>query len=605
MKRIECLDKGFVELRDVMGNDQSIVDSARVSVSGDAVKAVSDDRTLIRYLMRHHHCYHPTMEVFTARGWIKWSDCLEEETFMVPNPVDHTLSPEKLPLIKFKVIDETMEDYFNSRMSYRVTSNHKMWFKKKNEPEYRLFNADEMPRWGHFESGAAFHTKATDDTEFWHGQLLGFSLGDGGGTGYGLSFHLKKDRKKEYLRNVLHKLNIAYTENKSATHDEATVFYLGAEIIKEWIQPFYNPQCRAENKQLLNIPELTGSFAHGILDGLINSDGHTNSSRKDRVEFSSKSEALVKLFCDLATVSNYDAHFDKPQGGTFRAKAVLSEGRTSLEARKQYFSTSKYTGSVYCTTTSTGLLLVRGGPNEFSFICGNSTPFENVVFTFAVKAPILVVRQWQRHRASSFNEMSARYSIMPDEFYIPDLERMNVQAKNNHQGSDAGVIDQASYSQALIKKSSEVAYANYQELVNNGLARELARSVLPVNIYSTMYYTVNLHNLMHFLHLRLDSHAQGEIRVFAQAILDLVREHVPMAIEAFEDYRQNSVSFSSMEWGILKRIVWDAVRHHEDKGDDSYAELGLTNTQLRDQLGSKREVSEFLSKIEMEPDTDE
>lgn len=201
--------------------------------------------------------------------------------------------------------------------------------------------------------------------------------------------------------------------------------------------------------------------------------------------------------------------------------------------------------------------------------------------------------------------MSARYSIMPDEFYIPDLERMNVQAKNNHQGSDSAIIDQASYSQALIQKSSEVAYSNYQELVNTGLARELARSVLPVNIYSKMYFTVNLHNLMHFLRLRLDSHAQGEIRVYAQAMLDLVREHVPLAIEAFEDYRLGSVTFSRMEAEVLKRLVWDAVRHHEDNGDDSYAELGLTNTQLFDQLGSKREIAEFLSKIEMEPDTDE
>ena len=235
----------------------------------------------------------------------------------------------------------------------------------------------------------------------------------------------------------------------------------------------------------------------------------------------------------------------------------------------------------------------------------HSTPMESVVFTFAVKAPILVLRQWMRSRTGSYNEMSARYSIMPDEFYIPDLERMNVQAKNNHQGSDAEVIDQASYSQALIRKSSEVSYSNYQELVNAGLARELARSVLPVNIYSKMYFTMNLHNLMHFFSLRLDSHAQGEIRVYAQAMLDLVREHVPMAIEAFEDYRLGAVSFSRMEVDILKRLVWNAIDHCEDNGDDSYAELGLTYTQLRDQLGSKREVSEFLSKIEMEPDTDD
>jgi len=209
----------------------------------------------------------------------------------------------------------------------------------------------------------------------------------------------------------------------------------------------------------------------------------------------------------------------------------------------------------------------------------HTTPFETVRFTFAVKAPIFVVRQHFRHRMGTFNEMSARYGVLPEEFYVPDLSRMNVQAKDNHQGSGADTVADPAYVAALIRNQSKIAFETYHELLNTGLSRELARSVLPVNTYTQYYWTVDLWNLMHFLRLRLDGHAQYEIRVYGEAILDLIREHVPLAVEAFEDYILDAKKFSGKELSIL------SVDEH------------FTDDILEQKLGSKREVQEFKDKL--------
>lgn len=166
----------------------------------------------------------------------------------------------------------------------------------------------------------------------------------------------------------------------------------------------------------------------------------------------------------------------------------------------------------------------------------HTTPFEQVRFTFHVKLPIFIARQWIRHRTGSFNEMSARYGVMPDEFYVPALDRMAEQSKSNKQGS-GGVMEHrgASDCAEVIRDASHRAYADYQTLLALGLARELARTVLPVNLYTQWFWTTDLHNLMHFLRLRLHSHAQYEMRVYAEAVRELVRPVVPCAMKAFDE----------------------------------------------------------------------
>lgn len=163
----------------------------------------------------------------------------------------------------------------------------------------------------------------------------------------------------------------------------------------------------------------------------------------------------------------------------------------------------------------------------------HTTPFEHVRFTFEVQLPMFIARQWIRHRMGSFSEMSARYGALPDVFYIPELSRMNKQATSNKQGSTSELIEGAEGWQAMIKGHSADCYGKYEAMLEGGMARELARMVLPVNIYTKWFWTVDLHNLMHFLKLRLDGHAQYEIRVYGEAIMDLIDPIVPATMAVF------------------------------------------------------------------------
>lgn len=164
----------------------------------------------------------------------------------------------------------------------------------------------------------------------------------------------------------------------------------------------------------------------------------------------------------------------------------------------------------------------------------HTSPFEKVRFEFVVKLPIFIARQWIRHRTGSFNEQSARYSKLPREFYVPELGRMQVQSTSNKQAS-AEALPEAAGKQCwgAIVVSSEDAYETYERLLETGLARELARMVLPTNFYTQWYWTVDLHNLLGFLRLRLHTHAQYEIRVYAEALLAMAERVAPLSVAAF------------------------------------------------------------------------
>lgn len=189
----------------------------------------------------------------------------------------------------------------------------------------------------------------------------------------------------------------------------------------------------------------------------------------------------------------------------------------------------------------------RAGENEGSdarlirYLWKNkhTSPFEAVEFQFEVKAPIFVLRQWHRHRTWAFNELSARYRELPEEFYVPDPEAIGTQSKDNKQARDLSSddIEMAESAAWMIGESSKASFRAYHELLNIGVPRELARSVLPVSTYSHMFAKVDLRNLLHFLDLRIHPHAQHEIRVYGEAMLELVRPIVPVAIKAWEDCR--------------------------------------------------------------------
>lgn len=166
----------------------------------------------------------------------------------------------------------------------------------------------------------------------------------------------------------------------------------------------------------------------------------------------------------------------------------------------------------------------------------HTTPFESVTFTFEVKAPIFVFRQWHRHRTWSFNELSARYRELPAEYYVPKPEHVGVQSKDNKQGRDTSV-ERDMLVPSMIDHTCAAAFESYRALLAQDVPRELARSVLPVATYSHMFATVNLLNLLKFLTLRCDVHAQYEIRVYAEAMRDLARAVAPVCVAAWESNR--------------------------------------------------------------------
>lgn len=216
----------------------------------------------------------------------------------------------------------------------------------------------------------------------------------------------------------------------------------------------------------------------------------------------------------------------------------------------------------------------------------HTTPFEMVEFKFHVKLPIFVARQWIRHRTANVNEYSGRYSVMSNEFYVPSADQIRAQSENNKQGrvdtafpSDSAerIID------AMTSQQSD-AYSNYQSLLDENLAREIARINLPVSNYTEWYWKIDLHNLFHFLRLRIDAHAQYEIRVYGEAIAELVKPIVPHAWEAFEDYILHAERFSRLELKALKSMLPDELPSKE-----SLSKFGL----------KAREAQELVEKLKL------
>ena len=190
----------------------------------------------------------------------------------------------------------------------------------------------------------------------------------------------------------------------------------------------------------------------------------------------------------------------------------------------------------------------------------HSTPFEMCELKLHVKLPVFVARQWIRHRTANVNEYSARYSILDREFYIPTEEQLAAQSTINNQGRGEALSGaEAARVLDILKGDAARCYDHYQEMISDegqqGLARELARMNLPANIYTQWYWKVDLHNLLHFLRLRADAHAQYEIRVYAEEICKLVADWVPFAYKAFEDYRMGGETLSSAALDCVRRML--------------------------------------------------
>jgi thymidylate synthase (FAD) len=219
----------------------------------------------------------------------------------------------------------------------------------------------------------------------------------------------------------------------------------------------------------------------------------------------------------------------------------------------------------------------------------HTTPFEMVEFKFHIKLPIFIARQWIRHRTANVNEYSGRYSEMKDEFYTPAMDQIRPQSTMNRQGRSEEKMEDADaqYIHDKLSTTQSDLFGGYQDLLERGLAREIARINLPLSNYTEWYWKIDLHNLFHFLRLRIDDHAQYEIRVFAEAMANIVKETVPVAWEAFEDYVLNSRNFTAGELSVLSNLL------------NGKYDLDKLDTILEEEPNnlSKREIRELIDKL--------
>ncbi len=233
-----------------------------------------------------------------------------------------------------------------------------------------------------------------------------------------------------------------------------------------------------------------------------------------------------------------------------------------------------------------GTLRLRSDLGLVNYLLRNrhDSPFEVVELHLQLKVPIFVARQILRHRLYSVNEVSARYSILPEEYYVPGLDQICFQSSDNKQGRSGPMpVDQASAIQADIKAHGAVAFELYNKLIQQDLSRETARMVLPLNVYTTFGFKANLRTWLHFLHLRMDPHAQWETRQFANAASLFVKELAPACYAAWEEYVQNSVTIPRQAWKVLTRN----------------ADLNAVRGEMAMLKVSKGEMAEFEKKLKL------
>ena len=215
----------------------------------------------------------------------------------------------------------------------------------------------------------------------------------------------------------------------------------------------------------------------------------------------------------------------------------------------------------------------------------HTTPFEMVEFKFHIKLPIFIARQWIRHRTANVNEYSGRYSEMKDEFYLPEIDQFRHQSTLNKQARSEELLEEsvAKEVREQMFNTQETLFNDYKDMLDKGLAREIARINLPLSNYTEWYWKIDLHNLFHFLRLRIDSHAQFEIQEYGRAMAGIVKQIVPLAWEAYEDYILEAEYFSKMEVKVLKELI-----DFSKIGDLDGETFGL----------KKREFNELIEKLE-------
>lgn len=586
-KEIKVLDKGFVRLIDYMGDDSAIVQAARVSY-GEGTKTVNEDRGLIRYLLRHHHttpfemCLAGDSKVYTPEGGEEIS-FLCEQFLKNEKYTNYTLSIDP---VTFEIKSTKIKRVWKTGVEkvYELTFFDNIRGGRRNENFTKLRVTDNHP----ILMGDGKYKSIKDGLTINDLVIGGF---DGviqpapNLTHYDIWYSNKLYRLVDIAE--LEEQDVYDLEVESENHNFLVdgIFVHNCEfkfhvklpmfIARQWIR--HRTACLSGDTTIKVLAKDDGTWVNTF-------------PLKDLYErFKRDPNITIQNFNEDTQEIQYDKVLDIYESGVKQVWEWQFTGGVSIRCTKDHL--------VY--TTLGWMKMEEVFNNREKVKVHSNIQFQKTTSSLIGKVLIgeemtYDISMQGKHKNfyaggivvhNSVNEESGRYSILKDEFYVPDLDRMVVQSTTNKQGSSNDLISNPYLILGKIEMEQQHSYEQYEHYLEDGLARETARINLPLSTYTQWYWKINLHNLLHFLRLRADVHAQKEIRDYANAIIELIRDIVPLTFEAFEDYVVGSMSFSKMELSIFKHLFGE----NKDKilMDFDYKEMGL----------SKREWEEFIIKI--------
>ena len=542
-----------------MADDLSVVNGARVSFARRKEEMDESDEGLIRFLMRDRHgCYDDATEVLTDVGWKPWPKVRGDELFATRTR-DGTLEYQPSLRLVRKEYRGHMIGFKGMSLDMLVTPDHRVLASTmttrelRAEPSFSLWPAHAVlwrphrhvatAQW----KGAAAEWLTFDDLPFRAKPLLavlGLFVGDGHllRRANHVVFRLRKAREIRFLEE---NATAAGLELKRWGRNEDQY---AIPVLPEMRRLFAS--CYADREKVIprGLLWLSPDLLACVLDGLLHSDGTVTErpGRADKRTYSTTSRLLADQVQELAlklgvtasvrphTTKDGDGHYGrKPRWRVTvynerNARPALCRTRADAE---HHMGVEQYDGLIHCVEVPNHTLYVRR--NGYAVWSGN-TPFEHNSFRFHVRAPIFVAREWMRHRTSSFNEFSMRYAKATDDFYVPEVEDVRSQVGKPGAYSFEPVDPElAETTREELQEVYRHAYETYERLVELGVARELARCVMPVGAYTEFYWTINARALMNFVSLRAAETAQREIRRYAEAVETFFAEKMPVTHAAF------------------------------------------------------------------------
>jgi thymidylate synthase (FAD) len=538
-----------VELVKHTASDADVLFAARVSTVGEqSLEEIGKDpersKGLINYLMRDRHgCYDDETEVLTRAGWKRWPEVDGTEEFLTVNRFTGVQEYQRALRVIHKPWDGEMIRLSGMSVDLLVTPDHKMLAAARTRSGWRwnMHDAWEFHYRSHKIPLAYGRWGGERDIDPARLALLGFFIGDGH-IGSSIEFHLRRPRKIAFLRRTAAACGFQVNQ----TGDSYRL--LADSDFRLLAKRSYTSD--REKTVPADLLDSSPESLQALLEGLMASDGHTaeNGRRTYTTTSAVLRDQIQEIAAKIGTAATWRAQ--KMGAGHFGTKQVYQMsiyknrklhqriGWTTTDRARQVRSV-KYKGMVHCVTVPNGIVYVRR--NGIPLWCGNS-PFEHTSMTFLISAPIFVFREFMRHRAGwSYNESSGRYRELEPVFYLPDTDRKLVQkGKPGHYTFVDGPDGMHDFVCVQMEIAYREAYERYEEMLAAGVAREVARSVLPVGLFSSAYATCNARSLMHFLSLRTQnelaktpSHPQREIEMAAEQMEAAWAKLMPLTHEAF------------------------------------------------------------------------